>query len=156
MSVQFDWWKDGDGFQVTFTGLIDIHEITDTIDYWRADQRAKSVKKQIWDFSNADLSNIYESDTQIFRSHIEFSSINVALISNDEHARDLFMAYAKRSKQTGSDWEIVVLKSIDQAHKWLEGQISDIENISEKMSQELWQENVDLTAQNEKTAPSLT
>ena len=118
MAYQFDWCDEG--FILTFEGLLSVQEIKDANHLWKKVPRIETIKYQVWDFSQADLYDIYESDTQDPTAYRAFPNMKVALISNDDYAKKLFDVYAQRAHQCGSNWELAIHETQEKAFQWIE------------------------------------
>lgn len=120
MAYRYDWFEEG--FVLTFDGLLSIQEIKDANHLWKKVPRIQNMRYQIWDFSNADMNEIYESDAQDPKAYRYYPEMKVALVSKDEYARKLFNVYAQRAFQCGSNWELAILDTKEKAMRWIKNQ----------------------------------
>ena len=80
---------------------------------------------QIWDFLDADLSQITEKDVDEpaatdWASGLSVPMIKVALVVRDDHAVKLCEHYKKKIRELGSEWECQLFDSMDDAHEWVD------------------------------------
>lgn len=119
MAHRYRWFDDG--FIVRLYGVLSIEELKRINKKWKAPEKAPNIKWQIWDFSEADLKNMFESDAQDPHGTLLVPNMQLILISADPHSQKLLEAYVSRSIQRGSTWDFQIVETMQQAEAQISG-----------------------------------
>jgi len=122
MEREFEWHDNG--FIVTLSGELHIHDISDTDDIWKSSPNVGRMEYQIWDMLECDFSNIYESDVgrvvaqDSFTSQFILPDMKLALVTTDERTISVCDAYIRRSEDNNSNWDIRIFPTVEAAEEW--------------------------------------
>ena len=114
-----------EGFIASFYGSISMDDIHDVIGKLHGHVEFDDHHYQIFDFLNADLSNIVLSEPEeaasmdYFASRSSRSNVKVALIACGSHAIELCSSYIDESKSMGSPWLFGIFNSLTDAKSWV-------------------------------------
>ena len=116
MAYNYQWLDDG--FIIEFSGEVTIRELIMANSTWKNHKDLKNFKKQVWDFSNANLDYVFESDAQDREKILSTENIKVAFIAGNDYTRHLVNVFIKRSLETGSDWSFQIVETMREALEW--------------------------------------
>lgn len=115
MAYKYEWHSDG--FIVKLWDTLSIDEIIYVNSQWKDAEIIDTIKWQIWDFTNADLQYIFQSDAQDPKVTLSIDYMHVGLVAKDNYSKMLLNTYASRSKELGSKWDIHLFDTIEEALK---------------------------------------
>ncbi len=113
------------GTIVECSGTLSIQEINEANGLLHGHARFDEHTYQIWNYENADLSQITEDEmvepaATDWAATISVPKMKVALVVRDDHAVKLCEHYIERSKEYTSKWECQLFDSMDDALEWVE------------------------------------
>jgi hypothetical protein len=119
--MAFENYWERNGVTRTFNGFVDGQQVLDSIVEIGEDSRFDSVRYVINDFLN--VVDIDISDRDVFRiaaidrgASITNPNIRIAVVTNDNHMRDLAQRYGELMKD--SPYQTLLFESIDAAREW--------------------------------------
>ncbi len=114
-----------EGTIVNLSGLLSIDEINEANGILHGDARLDNHKYSIWNFLEADLSQLTESD--LLRpaatdgaASISIPRMKVAIVAVDSHAVKVLGHYVQYAIQVTTWWDFGIFNSMQEALHWAE------------------------------------
>ena len=114
-----------EGTIVNLSGLLSIDEINEANGIVHGDARLDNHKYSIWNFLEADLSQLTESDllqpaATDGAASISILDMKVAIVAVDSHAVKVLEHYVQYAIQVTTWWEFGIFNSMQDALHWAE------------------------------------
>lgn len=113
MPYKYEWHEDG--FIVNLWGTLSIKELKYINSIWKESAIGPTLKWQIWDFTEADLQYVFESDAQDPQATLTLDGVRLALVAEHPYTLKLLQTYIDRSVKAGSTWNMKVFKTMEEA-----------------------------------------
>ena len=118
-------WHD-QGTVVDLTGTISIDEINEANGRLHGDARVENHEYSVWNFLEADLSQVSEQDILVpaaidRAASISIRRIKVAFVAvADSHAINILLHYVNAAERDIENWEFGIFGSTKDAMDWIE------------------------------------
>ena len=113
MSYKYEW--KSNGFILKLWDTLSIRELVYINDIWKRRDTISSIEWQVWDFTNADLQYIFESDMQDPEVTLTIDKMRLVLVAKNPYTRLLLGTYINRSKELGSKWDMHLVSEYEEA-----------------------------------------